>query len=82
MNVTALPFMPYWGNEDIPTPNGTSITKYEGSDYQLLVAMATVLNFTFQVLPSESWAEVRQSSILTVNYQLEDFLTGHCQERS
>ncbi|XP_063886435.1 ionotropic receptor 21a-like [Scylla paramamosain] len=58
VNVTALPFMPYWGNEDIRTPNGTSVIKYEGSDYQLLLAVAAALNFTFRVLPSRSWTEV------------------------
>ncbi|XP_063886432.1 uncharacterized protein LOC135114462 isoform X2 [Scylla paramamosain] len=58
VDVTALPFMPYWGNEDIRTPNGTSVIKYEGSDYQLLLAVAAALNFTFRVLPSSSWAEV------------------------
>ncbi|XP_045111732.1 glutamate receptor 2-like [Portunus trituberculatus] len=58
VNVTALPFMPYWGNEYIRTPNGTSVIKYEGSDYHLLLAVARALNFTFRVLPSSSWAEV------------------------
>ncbi|KAK8397753.1 hypothetical protein O3P69_004504 [Scylla paramamosain] len=58
VNVTALPFMPYWGNEDIRTPNGTSVIKYEGSDYQLLLAVAAALNFTFRVLPSRSWTEI------------------------
>ncbi|KAK8397754.1 hypothetical protein O3P69_004505 [Scylla paramamosain] len=76
VNVTALPFMPYWGNEDIRTPNGTSVIKYEGSDYQLLLAVAAALNFTIRVLPSRSWAEVtsqveeRVSFIASIYYVL------------
>ncbi|XP_063886436.1 ionotropic receptor 93a-like [Scylla paramamosain] len=57
LNVTPLPFMPFWGEVEVQTPDGTSVTKYEGSDYQMLLAVASALNFTFRVLPSNSWAE-------------------------
>ncbi|KAK8397752.1 hypothetical protein O3P69_004503 [Scylla paramamosain] len=58
LNVTPLPFMPFWGEVEVQTPDGTSVTKYEGSDYQMLLAVASALNFTFRVLPSNSWAEI------------------------
>ncbi|KAK4325372.1 hypothetical protein Pmani_004051 [Petrolisthes manimaculis] len=52
INVTALPYEPYWisANED-------NNTKYSGIDYNQLVTLADALNFTFHVLPSNNWAE-------------------------
>lgn len=58
VNVTPLPFMPFWGEVEVQTPDGTTVTQYEGSDYQMLLAVSAALNFTFRVLPSSSWAEV------------------------
>lgn len=58
MNVTALHYMPLWGVVESQNPDGSPVTKYEGSDFQLLAAVADGLNFTIRVLPSKSWVEV------------------------
>ena len=58
VNVTALPFMPFWGEVKGQAPDGTTVTRYEGSDYQMLMAVASALNFTIRVLHSTSWAQV------------------------
>ncbi|XP_063886360.1 ionotropic receptor 21a-like [Scylla paramamosain] len=58
VNVTGFTFMPFWGEEETKTSNGTSVIRYEGSDYKMLTAVAEALNFTIRVLPSKSWAEV------------------------
>ncbi|KAK3892968.1 hypothetical protein Pcinc_003147 [Petrolisthes cinctipes] len=55
INVTALPYEPYWMSAD----EGNA-TKYSGIDYKQLATIANALNFTFQVLPSHNWNEVRQ----------------------
>lgn len=54
MNVTALPYTPFW--EEEKGPNNTTL--YSGMDYYTLTAIASALNFTFRVLPTSSWAEV------------------------
>ncbi|KAK3884239.1 hypothetical protein Pcinc_011515 [Petrolisthes cinctipes] len=59
VNVTALPFMPFWGEVEGRSDDGGSIM-YTGSDYHLLVTVARALNFTFQVIPTTSWAQVTQ----------------------
>ncbi|KAK4324878.1 hypothetical protein Pmani_004528 [Petrolisthes manimaculis] len=59
VNVTALPFMPFWGEVEGRSNDSGSI-KYTGSDYHLLVTVARALNFTFQVIPTTSWAQVTQ----------------------
>lgn len=66
MNVTALRYMPMWGVEESQAPDGSRVIQYKGSDYQLLSAVADGLNFTFRVLPSQSWAEVRKKEKKTV----------------
>lgn len=54
MNVTALPYTPFWEEE-----KGTNnTTMYSGIDYYTLTAIAGALNFTFHVLPTSSWTEV------------------------
>lgn len=53
INVTALPYEPYW----MESGEG-NITKYSGMDYNLLMTLAKVLNFTFRILPSHDWNEV------------------------
>lgn len=58
VNVTALPYMPMWGVVESQAPDGSPVTRYEGSDYQMLAAVADGLNFTIRVLPSKSWVEV------------------------
>ncbi|XP_050712684.1 uncharacterized protein LOC126996356 [Eriocheir sinensis] len=58
VNVTALPYMPVWGVVESQAPVDSPVTRYEGSDYQMLAAVADGLNFTIRVLPSKSWAEV------------------------
>ncbi|KAK4327277.1 hypothetical protein Pmani_002218 [Petrolisthes manimaculis] len=54
INVTALPYEPFW-----MSANEGNATKYSGIDYNQLVTLADALNFTFHVLPSNNWAEVR-----------------------
>ncbi|XP_045111733.1 uncharacterized protein LOC123504892 [Portunus trituberculatus] len=60
VNVTGFSFMPFWGEEETKTSNGTSVIRYEGSDYRMLTIVAAALNFTIRVLPSKTWAEVTQ----------------------
>ena len=58
VNVTAKPFMPYWGEAKERAPDGSRTTVYRGSDYRLLDAVSLVLNFTVRILETPSWAEV------------------------
>ncbi|KAK8397751.1 hypothetical protein O3P69_004502 [Scylla paramamosain] len=55
VNVTAQPYMPYWGEEEARGPDGSRVIMYRGSDYRLLEAVASVLNFTIRVIPTSSW---------------------------
>ncbi|XP_071527025.1 ionotropic receptor 93a-like [Panulirus ornatus] len=55
--VTALPYPPYWVEEEHRTANGTTVRKYSGTDGELLNSVAGALKFTFYVLPTASWAE-------------------------
>lgn len=57
MNVTALPFSPFW--EEREGPDNTTL--YSGTDYYTLLAIAAALNFTVRVVPTSSWAEVRDT---------------------
>ncbi|XP_045111736.1 glutamate receptor 2-like [Portunus trituberculatus] len=54
VNVTPMPFMPHWRTV---TPEGSSIPIHEGSDYELLMAVAATLNFSIRTVPCNSWAE-------------------------
>ncbi|KAG7163539.1 Ionotropic receptor 21a-like 5, partial [Homarus americanus] len=56
VNVTALPYPPYW--DELEGPDG--IKQYSGTDYFLLKSIADSLNFTINVVPTTSWAEVSQ----------------------
>ncbi|KAG7163538.1 Ionotropic receptor 93a-like 9 [Homarus americanus] len=56
VNVTALRFPPYW--DELEGPDG--IKQYSGTDYFLLKSIADSLNFTINVVPTTSWAEVTQ----------------------
>ncbi|KAK8397750.1 hypothetical protein O3P69_004501 [Scylla paramamosain] len=64
VNVTAKPFMPYWGEDVEQHPGGSRKTVYLGSDYQLLAAVASAMNFTVWVMPTPSWAEDMVGSFL------------------
>ncbi|XP_042860396.1 ionotropic receptor 21a-like [Penaeus japonicus] len=56
VNVTALPFPPYWSV--LEEPSASSSGRYSGTDFLLLEATAKALNFTFRVVPTETWTEV------------------------
>ncbi|XP_069191009.1 ionotropic receptor 93a-like [Procambarus clarkii] len=56
VNVTALPFAPFW--DELKGPGNTTV--YTGSDYLMLMAVAGALNFTINVVPTDSWTEVTQ----------------------
>ncbi|XP_069999969.1 ionotropic receptor 21a isoform X2 [Penaeus vannamei] len=56
VNVTALPFPPYWSV--LEEPSASSPGRYSGTDFLLLEATAEALNFTFRVVPTETWTEV------------------------
>ncbi|KAK4314477.1 hypothetical protein Pmani_014182 [Petrolisthes manimaculis] len=67
MNVTALPFAPFWDEEkevemvvggDNNTETNKTTIRYTGMDYLTLATIAQALNFTFYVIPTSSWAEV------------------------
>ena len=58
VQVTARPYMPYWDEKEMRVHDGSRTIEYHGSDYRLLETVATALNFTVQVLPTSSWAEV------------------------
>ncbi|XP_037782033.1 glutamate receptor ionotropic, delta-1-like [Penaeus monodon] len=58
VNITALPYRPYWIEQTTVAPNGTAVTTYTGSDGLMMHAMAQTLNFTSNVLPSADWSEV------------------------
>lgn len=70
--------MPFWGEVQSQAPDGSSLTSFEGSDYQLLVAVAAVLNFTFRVLPSTSWAEVGLEEVKFSCGMHRDIYAPHC----
>ena len=57
VNVTAEPYIPYWGEEEMQAPDGSKTIVYRGSDYRLVEAVASVLNFTVRVLPTSEWTE-------------------------
>ncbi|XP_068241246.1 ionotropic receptor 93a-like isoform X1 [Palaemon carinicauda] len=74
VNVTALPFPPYWNTIEEKGANGTTHTKYTGTDYLMIESIAKALNFTLYVLPTANWDEVtlrvaeRKSFIATIIY--------------
>lgn len=76
MNITALPYRPYWIEKTKVAPNGTAVTTYTGSDGLMMHAMAQALNFTFHVLPSKDWNEVgfQDETMLTVMLSLVEIL--------
>ncbi|XP_063614362.1 uncharacterized protein LOC134787515 [Penaeus indicus] len=72
VNITALPFRPYWIERTTVGPNGTAATTYTGTDALMTHAMAQTLNFTFNVLPCADWNEVgfRDQTKLTLMLSL------------
>ena len=50
--------MPYWEEEEVVADDGSKTTVYRGSDYRMVDAIASALNFTVHVLPTSSWTEV------------------------
>lgn len=59
INITALPFRPYWVEEVTEAADGTILKTYAGSDGQLMNTLAERLNFTFRVMEVKDWDEVR-----------------------
>ncbi|XP_069952103.1 ionotropic receptor 21a-like [Cherax quadricarinatus] len=74
VNVSALPFPPYWDAVEQRDDNGTTVTHYSGTDYLMLHTISKALNFSIFVLPTSNWQEVtdlvekRVSFIATVIY--------------
>ncbi|XP_037800843.1 uncharacterized protein LOC119595769 [Penaeus monodon] len=58
VNVTALPFPPYWDTVEESAPDGTTTKRFTGTDYLMLEAIAEALNFSIQVLSTANWDEV------------------------
>lgn len=58
MNVSALPFMPFWGEAPHGSEDRSPGRRYIGSDYYLLETVATALNFKIRVITPASWQEV------------------------
>lgn len=54
VRVTARPFPPYWLEDETEAKDS-----YHGTDYLLLHAVASALNFTVNVVPTLDWDEVR-----------------------
>lgn len=53
INVTALPYAPYW----MTSGEGRDL-RHSGIDYNQLVTLSEALNFSFYILPSKNWREV------------------------
>ncbi|XP_071527028.1 ionotropic receptor 93a-like [Panulirus ornatus] len=74
VNVTVLPWPPYWDEEDEEAPDGTVVRRYSGSDYLTLQAIAEALNFIIYVVPITTWYEAqarlsdRTSFIIPLNH--------------
>ncbi|XP_042878446.1 ionotropic receptor 21a-like [Penaeus japonicus] len=76
VNVTSQTWIPQWKESVIRSPDGTEVTKYSGMDYQAIVVIAEVLNFTVNIIPTATFAEAVAkleegvSSILTMAYSI------------
>nr|XP_053641776.1 uncharacterized protein LOC128695299 [Cherax quadricarinatus] len=73
VNVTALPYTPHWVEETVRATDGTLTKKYTGMDYLLLATIAHTLNFTINVLPTDSWDEVARRVEERVSYMATVF---------
>ncbi|XP_069951455.1 ionotropic receptor 93a-like [Cherax quadricarinatus] len=58
VNVTALPYKPFWSVAEEQSGNNSGVSSYTGSDVILLRAIAGALNFTINVLPVATWDQV------------------------
>nr|XP_053641792.1 glutamate receptor-like [Cherax quadricarinatus] len=76
VNVTALPYKPFWSVAEEQSGNNSGIYRYIGSDVMMLRAIADVLNFSINVLPVATWDQVtslvmeRTSFIAAVTYMV------------
>ncbi|MPC16860.1 hypothetical protein E2C01_009699 [Portunus trituberculatus] len=61
VNVSVLPYAPYWEETVSEAEDGTLVKTYSGTDYELLYTMSTTLNFTIHVLPSSTWEELSKA---------------------
>lgn len=59
MNVSVLPYAPYWEETEERTADGHIVKIYSGTDYQLLFSISQSLNFKINVVPSQTWDDVR-----------------------
>lgn len=59
MNVSVLPYAPYWEEAEERAADGRIVKTYSGTDYQLLLTMSQTLNFDINVLPAQTWDDVR-----------------------
>lgn len=57
--MSVLQYPPYWEETEERTADGRTVKTYSGTDYQLLFAMSQSLNFKINVLPSQTWDDVR-----------------------
>ncbi|XP_076054328.1 ionotropic receptor 21a-like [Oratosquilla oratoria] len=58
VNISGLPFTPYWHEEVVVGPDGKKIIERDGSDYLLGQAVADSLNFKTHILDSIDWTQV------------------------
>lgn len=66
MNISALPFSPFFVVEYVKTSSdGASSKTYKGPDALLIKTVANALNFTFKFLPVRTWSEVRKVKFCT-----------------
>ena len=72
VNVSVLPYAPYWEETVRETKDGRPWKTYSGTDYQLVFTMSTTLNFKINVLPASTWEEVR--ILLTTHTALQILL--------
>ncbi|KAK3884234.1 hypothetical protein Pcinc_011510 [Petrolisthes cinctipes] len=79
VNVSALPFMPFWGEvvEGVASDDGSSsVTRYTGSDYYLLITVANALNFTVRIIKPATWFELHQVGRTRETSRPPQFLHG------
>ncbi|XP_045124005.1 ionotropic receptor 93a-like [Portunus trituberculatus] len=72
VNVSVLPYAPYWEETVSEAEDGTLVKTYSGTDYELLYTMSTTLNFTIHVLPSSTWEEVSCTTPIHVGQLVAD----------
>ncbi|XP_064107713.1 glutamate receptor ionotropic, delta-1-like [Macrobrachium nipponense] len=68
MNVTCWPFMPYFMSMEEVTGESSLSGAYTGRDYIMLETLASILNFTINILPVESWDEMMLKVVQRVSF--------------